>query len=187
VRKKPFNFRVDHPAARLLGSPSMKASLGFFVCLGVVPTFLGVGDLTCAAEQSPPNAPADADSAALDLLNQFMNALLIKDENARLAAVLPCFHKSLLNNEGTDLAPTVKDYSYRRAVSEVALYQVPIRVTRVAKGNNTTVGYGQSAESGRIDRYFVAKREGVTGLPAPIHIFFPKDGSKPKVVNVGSL
>ena len=126
----------------------MRAILGIFVFLAVVPTFLCLGDLSSTAEQSPTNAPADADSAALDLLNQFMSALLITDESERLAAELPWVHKSLLNNEGTDLAPTVKDFSYRKAVSSAALYQVPIQVTRVAKGKNTAVGYGQSAESG---------------------------------------
>jgi len=81
----------------------------------------------------------------------------------------------------------VKDYSYKKAVTDAALYQIPVRVTRVAKDKSTAVGFGESAESGRTDRYFVAKREGVSGLPAPIHIFFPKDGSKPKIVNMGSL
>jgi hypothetical protein len=165
----------------------VKTTFSFLACLAVVLTFTGLGDLSSAAEQSPTNAPADADSAALELLNQFMAALLIKDESERLAAVLPCVHKSLLNNEGTDLSPTVKDFSYKKAVMNVALYQVPVRVTLVAKGKDTAVGHGNSAESGRTDRYFVAKREGVTGLPAPIHVFFPKDGTKPRIVNMGSL
>ena len=165
----------------------MKATFSYLACFALIPTFVGLGDLSSAAGQSPSNAPADADSAALELLNQFMTALLIKDDSERLAAVLPCVHKSLLDNDGTDLAPTVKDFSYKKAVMNVALYQVPVRVTRVAKGKNTAVGHGNSAESGRTDRYFVAKREGVTGLPAPIHVFFPKDGIKPKIVNMGSL
>ena len=187
VKPPRLNFRLDDPAARPLGSPPMKASFGFFVCLAVVTTFLGLGDLSSAAERPLNNAPADADSAAVELLNQFMTALSIKDDSERLAAVLPCVHKSLLNNEGTDLMQTVKEYSYKKAVTNVALYQVPVRVTRVAKGGNSAVGYGKTAEEGRSDRYFVAKRDGVAGLPAPIHIFFPKDGTKPKIVNMGSL
>ena len=152
----------------------MKAILGFFVCLAFLPTFVGLGDLSSPAEQSPTNAPADGDSAALGLLNQFMAALLIKDDSERLAAVLPCVHKSLLNNEGTDLMQTVKEYSYKKAVRDIALYQVPVRVTRVAKGENSAVGYDKTAEEGRSDRYFLAKHDGVAGLPAPIHVFFQR-------------
>ena len=156
----------------------MKTILNAILCLVL---------LSSPAGSSVTNATPDADPAAVELLNQFMTALLIKDDSARLTAVLPCVHKTLLNNEGTDLSPTVKDFSYRRAVTDAALYQIPVRVTRVAKDKSTAVGFGESAESGRTDRYFVAKREGVSGLPAPIHIFFPKDGSKPKIVNMGSL
>jgi hypothetical protein len=116
-----------------------------------------------------------------------MNALLIKDDSERLAAVLPCVHKSLLNNDGSDLMQTVKEYSYQRAIRDVALYQMPVRVTQVAKGNNSAVGYGKTAEEGRTDRYFIAKRDGALGLPAPVHVFFPKDGSKPSIINMGSL
>jgi hypothetical protein len=165
----------------------MRVILDFFVCLALVPTFLGLSDLSSAAEQSATDAPADADGAALELLNRFMNALLIKDDSERLAAVLPCVHKSLLNNDGSDLMQTVKEYSYQRAIRDVALYQMPVRVTQVAKGNNSAVSYGKTAEEGRTDRYFIAKRDGVPGLPAPVHVFFPKDGGKPSVINMGSL
>ena len=121
------------------------------------------------------------------LVNELMNALLIKDEQARVEAVIPLVHKSLLNASGTDLDPSVKAYSFRRASNAVRLYKIPVKITRVARGGDTTVGFGNTAEAGRRDRFFVAKREGVAGLPAPIHVFFPADGGEPKILNMGSL
>lgn len=68
-----------------------------------------------------------------------------------------------------------------------ALYKVPVEITRVAPGNERTIGFRDTAERGRVDRYFVAKRRGVSGLPAPLHVFFPADGGAPSVVDMGSL
>jgi hypothetical protein len=42
----------------------------------------------------------------------------------------------------------------------------------------------ETAQSGRDDKYFVAK---TSGRPAPIHVFFPADGSAPKILDFGSL
>jgi hypothetical protein len=121
------------------------------------------------------------------LVNELMRALLIEDEQARLDAVIQLVHKSLLNAPGNDLDPSVKAFSFRRASNAVRLYKIPVKITSVTRGSDTTVGFGGTAETGRSDRFFVAKREGVAGLPAPIHVFFPADGGAPKILNMGSL
>jgi len=51
----------------------------------------------------------------------------------------------------------------------------------------TQVGFRETAESGRTDKYFVTKKAGVPGLPAPLHVFWPSDGGAPKLINIGSL
>lgn len=121
------------------------------------------------------------------LVNELMQALLIKEEQARVEAVIPLVHKSLLSASGDDLDPSVKAFSFRRASNAVRLYGIPVKITRVARGSDITVGFGGTAEAGRSDRFFVAKREGVAGLPAPIHVFFPANGGGPKILNMGSL
>jgi|GEM_PF-1962184 len=133
------------------------------------------------------NASTSERAVGEQLVNKLMNALLIEDEHARVEAVIPLVHKSLLNASGNDLDPSVKAYSFRRASNAVRLYKIPVTITRVARGSDTTVGFGGTAEAGRSDRFFVAKREGVAGPPAPIHVFFPAEGGEPKILNMGSL
>lgn len=128
----------------------------------------------------------EPDPAAVELLNQLLQALQIADADKRLAAVLPLVHKSLLTTDGKDLARTTKDFSYKKACSGAALYASPVVITEVHKGSQTTIGFKETAESGRTDKYFLAKKEGVAGRPAPIHVFWDSQG-KPKIVNMGSL
>ncbi len=127
------------------------------------------------------------DPRAVELLNKLLEALLVKDARASAQAVLPLVHKSLLSDRGTDLSRSVKDFSFKKARQGVGLYKLPVQITRVARGKVTTIGFKQTAEKGRTDRYFVAKRDAVAGLPAPIHVFFPEEGGPPKIVDMGSL
>lgn len=62
----------------------------------------------------------------------------------------------------------------------------------VIKGRNVTVGYKNTAEYGRIDKYFIKKKDGISGYPAPVSIFIPIVDETPvidkaKVIDFGSL
>jgi len=127
------------------------------------------------------------DPKGIDLLNSLLAALSIEDEEKRLNAVIPLVHKSLLTSDGKDLDNDIKPYSYKKAYENAGCYKQPVEIYEVHKGNTTTIGYGPTAEKGRTDKYFINKKEGVAGRPAPIHIFWPADGGDPKVVNMGSL
>lgn len=100
---------------------------------------------------------------------------------------MPLVHKTLLSGDGKDLAATIKPYSYKKAVTGAPFYKLPIEITEVHKGNVTTVGFKETAEKGRKDKYFVAKKDAAAGRPAPIIVFWPEDGSEPKVIDMGSL
>lgn len=126
------------------------------------------------------------DQRAVALINHFMKALKISDETQRETTVSQLLHKSMLGSDGR-LSPSVKRYSYQKACDGVKFYDFPVRITEVHKGRVVTIGFKETAEKGRIDKYFVGKREGVAGRPAPLHIFWPEDGGKPKLVNIGSL
>lgn len=128
----------------------------------------------------------DPDPAAVELLNSLLKALMLEDEGQRLAAVLPLVHKSLITRDGKDLERSVKDFSYKKASAGARLYAFPVEITEVHKGNSLTIGFKETAETGRVDKYFLAKRSGVAGRPAPIHVFWDSQG-KPKVTNMGSL
>ena len=125
--------------------------------------------------------------AAIELVNRFMTALQTPDEAARVRSILLLIHKSMKTNDGSDLAPNVRRYSFRKASAGVRHYAVPVRVTEVHKGRTVQVGYKVTAERGRKDKYFVAKKPGAVGRPAPIHVFFPDGGGAPSVIDFGSL
>ena len=128
-----------------------------------------------------------ADPAATELCTSLLSALAKEDPKERLAAVMPLVHRSLLNNRGNDLDHNVKEFSYRKASGAAKLYQNPAQIVEVHKGNVTTIGFKETAERGRTDKYFVGKKEGVAGRPAPLHVFWPEKGGAPKIVNMGSL
>jgi hypothetical protein len=143
--------------------------------------------MLCAASPGEAIEKISPDANAVQVLNRFLQAISLADDHARLAAVVPLVHKSLLTADGTDLDRDTKEFSYKKAWQNVKFYQVPAGITQVHKGNVLTVGFRETAERGRVDKYFVAKKPGINGMPAPIHIFFPENGSAPKIINMGSL
>ncbi|MBI2267285.1 MAG: hypothetical protein HYU64_19325 [Armatimonadetes bacterium] len=127
------------------------------------------------------------DPRGVALVDELVKALSVSDENARLNAVLPLVHKSLLSRDGKDLDRNVKEFSYKKAYQNVKFYKQPVEIHEVHKGNVMTIGFKETAERGRRDKYFIKKKDGINGMPAPIHIFWPENGGDPKVVDMGSL
>ena len=139
----------------------------------------------------PSTSSADSepaqDSRAVDVLNRFMFALLIADEEQSAKEAKKYVHKSLLNNEGTDLSPDLRRFSFKKARDGAKFYQVPVKVTRIRATSITAIGFKQTAELGSVIDYFIAKKSGVNGLPAPVKIFFPKSGGHPTISYIGSI
>jgi hypothetical protein len=129
----------------------------------------------------------EADAKGVQLCELFLKACQIEDPKARLEAVVPLMHKSMLSKDGKDLDRNVKEFSYAKACGGAKFYAIPVEIYEVHKGNVTTIGFKETAERGRTDKYFVAKKAGQAGRPAPLHVFWPEDGGPPKLVNVGSL
>lgn len=127
------------------------------------------------------------DPKGVELVNKLLSALSISDGDERMKAVVPLVHKSMLTGDGRELDRNTRDFSYKKACSNVKFYEQPARVTQVHKGNTYTIGFAETAEKGRSDKYFIAKKPGVAGMPAPVIIFWPENGGEPKVVNMGSL
>lgn len=129
----------------------------------------------------------EPDPKAAKLVSDFMNALTIADESERLQAILPMVHDSLKTKDKKDLFSSVKQFSYKRAVDMIKLYKNPVELGEVHKGTVSTIGFKELAEKGRRDKYFVKKKDGINGLPAPIHVFIPENGGEPKIYDFGSL
>jgi hypothetical protein len=152
--------------------------LSIFVALAV----LAYG----AVVQAAPKKVAP-DPKGVQVVNELLAALAQTDDKARLEAVLPVMHKSMLTSDGKDLAPNVKNYSYKKACQNVQFYAQPAAIGEVHELSEQTVGFRETAERGIVFKYFVKKKEGVAGMPAPIHVLFPSDGGTPKCINIGSL
>lgn len=127
------------------------------------------------------------DARAVDLVNRLLAALALENPDARLKAVLPLVHTSLKTADGSDLDDNVKPWSYKKAWQNVKFYANPAQIYEVHKGRPVTIGFGPTAERGRKDKYFVKKKGGVAGRPAPIVVFWPESGGAPTVVGMGSL
>ncbi len=152
-----------------------------FLALALVPLLLSLAGPARAIEKIPP------DPKAVTLVNALLSALSLPDEAARLKAVLPLVHKSLKTADGADLDANIKRFSYAKASAGAGRYAQPAVIHEVHKGNTLTVGFKETAEKGRKDKYFVKKKEGSTGMPAPIVVFWPEGGGEPVVLDMGSL
>ena len=129
----------------------------------------------------------DVDPRAVRLLNDFMQALSVEDPGASARALLPFVHASLKSAAGDDLSRDLLQFGHKKAHANARHYAVPVQVTRVRTTSTTGIGFGDTAEAGRVDDYFIAKRAGVNGMPAPVKVFFPADGGAPLVSYMGSL
>ena len=141
------------------------------------------------------SAPAQAqmdeqvDPRAEKLLNDFLAALTAQPDNmdAAVKAALPYLHKSLLAPDGADVTNDLRNFSFKKAWSNAKFYAQPVKITRIRRTGVSAIGFRETAEKGKVTDYFVGKKDGVNGMPAPVKIFFPEGGGEPKISYVGSL
>lgn len=128
----------------------------------------------------------------INLINKLFVSFMIEDEKERIKAILPLVHDSMKTKDKKYLSRDILLYSYKKAYQNYKFYKFPVEIDYVIKGRNLTIGYKETAEYGRIDKYFIKKKENVAGLSAPISIFIPiKDNvlliDKAKIIDFGSL
>lgn len=152
---------------------------------------LGTAVFTQAMRPQPAQAQMDepADPRAEKLLNDFFAALTANegDLDAAIKAALPHLHKSLLAPGGSDVSADLRRFSFRKAWQNAKFYAQPIKLTRIRKTGTSAIGFAETAEKGKVCDYFVGKKDGVNGMPAPVKVFFPADGGAPKISYVGSI
>jgi len=124
---------------------------------------------------------------AVELVNKFMAAITIEDEDQRLEAVLPLVHKSIKDPDGSDLDGATKPFQYKKAWQNARHYAMPVEISEVHDVGKRNVGYEETADSGRIEKYFAKKKKGVGGVPAPLLVFWPDDGGAPTILYMGNL
>lgn len=127
------------------------------------------------------------DTRAVNLINAFLAAITQSDSESRKAAAIPHLHATLLTPDGESIDPITERYDFSKAVASIHFYAVPAVITEVHEGEPRTVGFGDQAEPGRVDKYFLDKRDGVAGEPAPLGVFWPADGGAPSLLHIGKL
>lgn len=129
------------------------------------------------------------DKRGIELIDSFMRVLNDHpdDEMVAAKAAMPYIHRSEYNNQGTQLMQDRLNFSFKKAWQNAKFYAWPVQVTRIQQQNLTQIGFGETAEAGKGFKVWIAKKEGVAGMPAPLNIFFPSDGSAPKLNYYGSL
>lgn len=111
-----------------------------------------------------------------------MNALAEPDPDRAAQAVMPYVHSELMNGDKSGLSNDVRQFSFKKAHSNARFYKVPVEITRAREPSNRPL-----SEPGRTIDYFIAKRPGVDGMPAPIPVFFPANGGPAKIAYLGNL
>lgn len=143
-------------------------------------------------KEEPKHNP-DGDERAEKLVNELLKALQIENADEREKAVIQLVHPTLLGPDGK-LKRDVKEFSYKKASAAAKFYSVPVVITRVEKGKPIEIPWKISGskiveqKKGSRDKYFVQKKDGVAGMPAPIVVFMAVDKETPPlIIDMGSL
>lgn len=121
-----------------------------------------------------------------DLVNQYVYILqtsaTLEEAASKLQNILG---GGLLNTQGKISQDTLS-FTLKKDFQNARLYQYPIKITRVVKILNDYDGYKNTYIEGIGYKVWVAKKEGLPGMPAPVHVIKPKD--KPAVIiGIGSF
>ncbi len=131
--------------------------------------------------------PKKLEREAIEIINTFIKIMQNNSYDASAKMVVPLMHKSLLKRSQKALDSDTYRYSFKKAQSNAKNYTYPIKITRIQKLRTTEIGYGDTHEKGTEYKLWIAKKDLIGGVPAPLVIFF-KDGiGIAKLSYVGSL
>lgn len=97
---------------------------------------------------------------------------------------------SLVNDDASALAQTIKDMSLKKDYKDIKYYKQPVEITRVNKSYSNGLGYGVAATKGYVFKIWIQKKDPDQGMPAPVSILLPDEGQyvkTPKVIGIGSF
>lgn len=139
--------------------------------------------------QNPKDAPPD--TRGLAKLKRFMEICIATpdlEEAGKLVIAEGLVHASKRDkNDPRKMNNDSIRFAFKKAHGAVSMYDPGPRLIRTVLTGTSAVGFGPTAQKGKLYKYFVAKKDGVNGMPAPIQIFYPEDGSDPLVYDFGSF
>ncbi len=157
----------------------------FIILMIIFSFFLFTAGTTSAQQKDVPLAQVPGD--VIEVLNQYLKILTTApslDECAREVAKVS--GGDMLNKSGV-IGNDVKDFSLKKDYNNSKFYKVPAVITRVVLKEDDYDGSGPTLIRGNRYKIWVAKKDGVAGMPAPIPIIKPKTGAPKIVRTIGSL
>lgn len=123
----------------------------------------------------------------ISVLNKYLNILSTSKSLEACAVEVAKISGGHMLSQSGSISQDVLPYSLKKDYENVKFYKVPAVITRVVLVEGDYDGYGPTIIEGSRYKIWIAKKEGVAGLPAPIPVIKPKNGT-PKIVTViGSL
>jgi hypothetical protein len=127
--------------------------------------------------------PADVKQVLKKYLVLLTTSATVDEAATKLKAIAG---GSILNKNG-EVTSDVKRYSLKKDWQNAKFYKNPPVITRVQKTENDYDGYGETLFQGTRYKIWIAKKDGVGGMPAPIPIIKPASGAPKVVKTIGSL
>ncbi len=128
----------------------------------------------------------DLPSEIADIVNRYVYILQtsssVEDAASKLGDILG---GGLLDSYGKISRDTM-EFSLKKDYYNSKFYQYPIKITRVLKILNDYDGYQETYIEGTSYKVWIAKKDGVAGLPAPVRVIKPKDKAA-KIIGIGSF
>lgn len=123
----------------------------------------------------------------IQVLNKYLKILSTsKTLEACAVEVAKISGGHMLSKSGT-ISSDVLSFSLKKDYENIQFYKVPAVITRVVLVEDDYDGYGPTLFKGARYKIWIAKKDKVAGLPAPIPVIKPKKGSPKIVTTIGSL
>lgn len=162
--------------------PRSVRSLLVTLCLAVPALVVTVPSVSFAEDAAP-------DERAIAKIKKFLEICLNTpdlNEAGKQVVAAGLVHVSKFDkNDPSKMNPDSLRFAFKKAHAAAGMYQM--KVVRIQETGTTGVGFGKTAQKGKLFKYFIAKKEGVNGMPAPVQIFIPEGGGEPVIYDFGSF
>jgi len=132
--------------------------------------------------------PKALESSAVKVINTFIKTLQSHNYEESAKIVVPLMNRSLLDRTQKALDSDTYRYQFKKAQGNAKHYVYPVKVTRIQKLRTTEIGHLNvgTYDKGVEYKLWIAKKESVEGMPAPI-VLFVNEAEELKLSYVGSL
>lgn len=157
---------------------TLKRLLTFAMLCLAVPAFAQSGD----------QPPDERGAAKLKRFIEIVTTTADLEEAGKLVIAEKLVHASKLDkNDPRKMNNDSMRFAFKRAHENAKMYDPGPRIIRYQLTATSAVGFGPTAQKGKLYKYFIAKKDGISGMPAPIQIFYPEGGGEPIVYDFGSF